>query len=40
MRKDVYGTDSEQVKTTSIQLCKLCNMISMAYMDNENFPLA
>lgn len=32
--------DSEQVKSTAMQLCKLCNLLSMAYMDKENFPMA
>jgi tetratricopeptide (TPR) repeat protein len=40
IRRNLHGPDSEQVIRNSVKLCKLCNLLSMAFMEKENFEMA
>jgi len=40
IRRNMYGPDSEQVIRNSVKLCKLCNLLSMAFMEKENFEMS
>ena len=40
LRKDRYGLNSEQVQATCKQLCEICNLLAMVYLQNENYTLS
>lgn len=40
LRKNKYGINSKQVAKSCKQLCELCNLLSMAYLQKDNFSMS